>query len=77
MKVTPDYLRKLAACVPFIEPDAGAKETADALRDTASILAQCRAAGFIDADGNVRKVLGTLPFTADGCVVGVFGSRPR
>lgn len=32
---------------------------------------QCRAAGFIDDAGNVRKVLGTLPLTADGCVVGM------
>lgn len=30
----------------------------------------CRERGFIDDAGNVRKVLGTLALTADGCVVG-------
>ena len=34
------------------------------------IVDQCRAAGFIDDAGNVRKVLGTLPLTADGMVAG-------
>lgn len=38
-----------------------------ALRTTVD---QCRAAGFIDDAGNVRKVLGVLPLTGDGCVVG-------
>jgi NTP pyrophosphatase (non-canonical NTP hydrolase) len=31
---------------------------------------KCKAAGFIDEQGNVRKVLGTLPITADNCIVG-------
>lgn len=31
---------------------------------------ECRERGFIDEAGNVRKVLGTLPLTADGCVIG-------
>ena len=35
---------------------------------------QCRAAGFIDDAGNVRKVLGTLPLTADGCVATINGT---
>ena len=34
------------------------------------IVDQCRAAGFINDAGNVRKVLGALPVTEDGCVVG-------
>ena len=33
-------------------------------------LAELLAAGFIDEKGQVRKVLGRLPLTADGCVVG-------
>jgi len=31
---------------------------------------ECRERGLIDDAGNVRKVLGTLPITADGVVVG-------
>ena len=31
---------------------------------------KCKAAGFIDERGEVRKVLGTLPVTEDGCVIG-------
>jgi len=31
---------------------------------------ECRERGIIDDAGNVRKVLGTLPITADGVVVG-------
>jgi len=42
---------------------------------------ECRAAGFIDDAGNVRKVLGTLPLTVDGAVVGngsvVWGIAPH
>ncbi len=34
------------------------------------IEADAKAANLIGPDGNVRKVLGTLPVTADGCVVG-------
>lgn len=41
--------------------------------DVQKLLDQCRAAGFIDGEGNVRKVLGTLPLTADGCVAGIGG----
>ncbi len=33
-------------------------------------VAQCKAAGFIDEQGNVRKVLGVLPQTKDGCFMG-------
>lgn len=33
-------------------------------------IAACKAAGFIDAEGRVRKVLGTLPLTADNCIAG-------
>jgi hypothetical protein len=38
------------------------------LATAARILRECRAAGFITEDGEVRKVLGTLPVTADGYV---------
>lgn len=34
------------------------------------IVDQCRASGFVDTAGNVRQVLGVLPLTGDGCVVG-------
>ena len=33
-------------------------------------IAACKEAGFIDAEGRVRKVLGTLPLTADNCIAG-------
>jgi hypothetical protein len=35
-------------------------------------LAACKKEGFLDENGNVRKVLGTLPVTADGYVVGIY-----
>ena len=44
----------------FVREHAALKATVD----------KCRAAGFIDDAGNVRKVLGVLPLTGDGCVVG-------
>jgi len=46
------------------------KIIASRLRGLQSVYAQCRAAGFIDDEGKVRKVLGTLLLTADGCVLG-------
>ena len=53
---------------------AGANKTvAESLASVIALRAivdQCRAAGFIDDAGNVRKVLGTLPLTADGMVAG-------
>jgi len=30
----------------------------------------CHEAGLLDEHGNLRKIIGTLPVTADGCVVG-------
>jgi len=45
-------------------------EAADTLEAWAATISQCRAAGFLDENGAVRKVLGTLPVTADGCIVG-------
>ena len=33
-------------------------------------IAACKDAGFIDAEGRVRKVIGTLPLTADNCIAG-------
>lgn len=35
----------------------------------AKLLRECHAAGFITDSGEVRKVLGTLPLTADGAIV--------
>lgn len=40
------------------------------MRWAASILHDCLAAGFVTEDGKVRKVLGTLPLTADGFLAG-------
>ena len=40
------------------------------LRGLQRVYDQCRAAGFIDDNGAVRKVLGELPITGDGCVIG-------
>jgi hypothetical protein len=34
---------------------------------------ECRAAGYIDDAGNVRRVLGKLPVTADGAIIGSMG----
>ncbi|MFN7302536.1 MAG: hypothetical protein ACK5U7_13775 [Bacteroidota bacterium] len=34
------------------------------------IEADAKAAGLIGPDGKIRRVLGTLPVTADGCIVG-------
>ena len=36
----------------------------------AKLLRECHAAGFITDSGEVRKVLGTLPLTRDGVIVG-------
>ena len=41
------------------------------VRELEATIAACKEAGFVDENGNVRKVLGTLPVTADGCVVGI------
>ena len=42
--------------------------TADDETEAARLLRECCAAGFITDAGEVRKVLGTLPVTADGCI---------
>lgn len=39
-------------------------------RNVVDILRECVASGFVTPDGVVRKVLGTLPVTADGCIIG-------
>jgi len=44
------------------------------VRELEATLAACKKAGFIDENGNVRKVLGTLPVTADGCLLGLNGN---
>ena len=38
------------------------------VRTAARLLRECHAAGFITDSGGVRRVLGTLPLTADGCI---------
>jgi hypothetical protein len=50
-----------------------AMEAAKQLAAANATVDKCKAAGFIDEQGNVRKVLGTLPITADGVVVGCPG----
>ena len=45
-------------------------DAADAIRAMAKLIDEAHAAGFITDEGKVRKVLGTLPITADGCVIG-------
>lgn len=42
----------------------------EAAKTANATIAACKEAGFIDAEGRVRKVLGTLPVTEDGCVIG-------
>lgn|GEM_PF-2603664 len=57
--------------------DLAAGETESVLSELTrlrEIESNAKAAGFIGADGKVRKVLGTLPVTKDGCIVGD-GSR--
>lgn len=53
---------------------AAQAETVKSLTERAekaeAIVAECRAANFIDERGVVRKVLGGLPATADGFIVG-------
>ena len=41
------------------------------LRGLQRVYDQCRAAGFIDDNGAVRKVLGHLPITGDACFIGL------
>lgn len=41
-----------------------------ALVQALAIASAAREAGMVDEHGRFRKVLGTLPITADGCVVG-------
>lgn len=38
--------------------------------EAADLIDQCRAQGFLDEQGQVRKVLGTLPITVEGDVIG-------
>lgn len=53
------------------------RQNAAVLFQVRQILQKCHAARFITDDGEVRQVLGTLPVTKDGMVVGceavVFG----
>lgn len=54
--------------VPDVEPIP--LFASDANKQLTEIITACRDAGFVDKNGKVRKVLGTLVLTADGCVVG-------
>jgi hypothetical protein len=40
----------------------------DAVDKAFAIIEAAHAAGFVSDEGEVRKVLGTLPLTADGCL---------
>jgi hypothetical protein len=44
-------------------------DAAQTIKEARDVIAACYAAGFLDDAGNVRKVLGTLPVTADGVIV--------
>lgn len=70
---TIELINRLVNADPYIPTGDGFSddELRSDLRTAADLLDQCRAAGFIGEDGKVRKVLGTLPLTADGCVVGL------
>jgi len=46
-------------------------ESGEIIRRASGVIEACNAAGFLDGAGNVRKVLGKLPLTADGCVIGM------
>lgn len=59
----------------YDDDSAGACGASARLSEAARILRDAHKAGFITDDGQVRKVLGTLPLTADGCVVGVMPNR--
>ena len=49
----------------------GERDRAVLMRLAAWTIRQCRAAGFVTPEGEVRKVLGRLWTTEDGCILGV------
>lgn len=68
----------IAAFVMMVHSDNKlAREVADimsqddpAIVQALAIASAAREAGMVDEHGRFRKILGTLPITADGCVVG-------
>ncbi len=67
-----DIINRLesAALTNHMVNGPGTQEAYDQFMQAATIIRQCRERGFIDEKGNVRKVLGTLPVTADGYLAG-------
>ena len=70
-----DRLRELEAEVARLGGVvAAAVQAEQAARERVTVLDatidKCRAAGFLTPEGEAKKVLGTLPLTADGYVVG-------
>ena len=45
-------------------------ELAERFRQASPIASAAREAGMVDEQGKFRKILGTLPVTADGCAMG-------
>ena len=72
MSITPQQAHEILATVTLTPNEAD--QIAALLTRQQADLDLCRAAGFIDAEGKVRTVLGTLPLTADGFVIGIDGS---
>lgn len=68
-----DMAKEAGYSTPHGESDSTGEAVswmAEQLERLRAIEKAAREAGFLDADGNVRRVLGTLPLTADGCVIG-------
>lgn len=63
---------RVCACVNAC---AGMADPAAEIARLRSIVEDAKAANLIGEDGKLRKVLGTLPVTADGCVVGECSSE--
>ena len=64
--VTDEQLRRTAE----MSADPLMWELAERFRRASAIASAAREAGMVDEVGRFRKILGTLPVTADGCVVG-------
>ncbi len=56
----------------LIEHEDGGLFRADdpAIVQALAVRKACHEAGLLDEHGNLRRIIGTLPVTADGCVVG-------
>ena len=74
--MTPKYqpkhgLQEIMAELLNLTERAATFEEAGAGQWAARILRECKAAGFVTPEGEVRKVLGRLWTTEDGCILGV------